>query len=90
MDQGAGKAPRRKAAIPMSSDNDEADFSRGGRGKQEETLPPRTGEEKKRKAAPEEEAGTSKKGKVSLPDYSATAAHSEEGWLPRGNPLVRS
>ena len=32
----------------------------------------------------------SKKGKVSLPDYSATAADSEEGWLPRKKPLVRS
>mgnify|MGYP000950010713 CR=1 FL=1 len=90
-DQGAGKGPRRKAIIPTSSNNDdETDSSRGGGGKQEETLPPRTGEEKKRKAAPEGEAGTSKKGKVSLPDYSTTAAHSEEGWLPRGKPLARS
>ena len=46
--------------------------------------------EKKRKAAPVGETGTSKKGKVSLPDYSATAADSEEGWLPRKKPLVRS
>ena len=49
-----------------------------------------TGVEKRRKAAPEWGAGSSKKGKVSLPDYSATAAHSEEGWLPRGKPLARS
>ena len=89
-DQGAGKGPRCKAVIPTSSDDDEADSSRGDGGKQEETLPPRTGDEKKRKAAPKGEAGTSKKGKVSLPDYSATAAHSEEGWLPRGKPPVRS
>ena len=46
--------------------------------------------EKKRKAAPEGDAGTSKKGKASLPDYSAIAADSEEGWLPREKPLVRS
>ena len=89
-DQGAGKGPRRKAIIPLSSDDDETDPSRGGGRKQEETLPPRTGEEKKRKAALEGEAGASKKGKVSLPDYFATAALSEEGWLPRGKPLVRS
>ena len=88
--QGARKGPRRKAIIPTSSDDDETDSSGGGGGKQEETLPPHTGEEKKRKAAPEGEAGTSKKGKVSLPDYSTTAALSEEGWLPRGKPLVRS
>ena len=52
--------------------------------------PPRTGEEKKRKAALEGEARTPKKGKVSLPDYSTTVAYSEEEWLPRGKPLVRS
>ena len=42
--------------------------------------------QKKRKATPEGEAGMSKKGKVSLPDYSATAADSEEGWLPGRSP----
>jgi len=31
-----------------------------------------------------------KKGKASLPDHSTTAAYSEEEWLPRGKPLVRS
>ena len=86
-DQGAGRGPRRKAVIPTSFDDDEADSSRGGGGKQEETLPPRTEEEKKRKATPEGEAGASK-GKVSLPDYSATTALSEEGCLPRGKPLA--
>ena len=89
-DQGVRRGSRRKAVIPLSSDDDEADSSRGGVGKHEETLPPRTGEEKKRKAAPEGEARTPKKGKASLPDYSAAAAHSEEEWLPRGKPLVRS
>ena len=52
--------------------------------------PPHTGEEKKRKAAPEGEARTPKKGKMSLPNYSTMAAYSEEEWLPRGKPLVRS
>ena len=89
-DQGAGKGPRCKAVIPLSSDDDETDSSRGGGGNQEEIPPPRTGEGKKRKAAPEGEAGASKKGKGPLPDYSATAALSEEGWLPRGKPLARS
>ena len=89
-DEGTRRGPRRKAVIPSLSDDDEVDSSRGGGGKQEKTLPPCTGEEKKRKAAPKEGAGMSKKGKVSLPDYSATAADSEEGWLPRKKPLVRS
>ena len=89
-DQGTRRGPRRKAVIPLSSDDDEADSSYEGREEQEETPPPRVGGGKKRKAAPVGETGTSKKGKVSLPDYSATAADSEEGWLPRKKPLVRS
>ena len=87
-DQGTRRGPCRKAVIPLSSDDDEADSSHGSGGKQEETPPPRIGGE--RKAAPEGEAETSKKAKASLPDYSATAADSEEGWLPRKKPLVRS
>ena len=79
-----------QAVIGSSSEDDEADSSRGGEGKHEEVPPPRTGEEKKRKAAPQGEARTPKKGKASLPDYSTTAAYSEEEWLPRGKPLVRS
>ena len=63
---------------------------RRGKTRRNSTSPYRGGGEKKRKAAPEGEAGTSKKGKASLPDYSATAADSEEGWLPRKKPLVRS
>ena len=89
-DQGGGKGPRCKAIIPFSSDDAETDSSRGGGRNQDETLPPCTGEERKRKAALEGEAGASKKRKVPLPDYFATAAHSEEGWLPMGKPLVRS
>ena len=90
-DQGTRRGPRCKAIISSSSDDDEADSSRGGGGKQEETPPPRIGGgEKKRKAAPVGETGTPKKGKVSLPDYTAIAADSEEGWLPRKKPLVRS
>ena len=89
MDQGAGKGPRCRAVIPLSSDDDETYSSRGGEGiKKKFHLPALGG--KKRKAAPEGETRASKKGKVSLPDYSATAAHSEEGWLPRGKPPVRS
>ena len=84
------KGPRRKAVIDSSSEDDEVDSSRGGRGKHEETLPPRTGKEKKRKATPEGEARMSKKGRASLPDYSTTAAYREERWLPRGKSLARS
>ena len=85
-DRGGDKGPRRRAVIPLSSDDDESDSSRGGGGKHEETLPPHIGEERKRKATPEGEARTPKKGKASLPDYSTTATDSEEGWLPRGSP----
>ena len=52
--------------------------------------PPRTREEKKRKAAPSGEAGTPKKGKASLPDHPTTAAYSDEEWLPRGKPRAMS
>ena len=75
---GTRRGPRCKAVIPLSSDDDETDSSRGGGEEQEETPPPRVGGGKKRKAAPVGEAGTSKKGKVSLLDYSATAADSKE------------
>ena len=88
--QGAGKGPRRRAVIPLSSYDDESNSSHGGGGNQEEMLPPPTGGEKKRKVAPGGAAGPSKKGKGPLPDYSATAALSEEGWLPRGKPPARS
>ena len=88
--QGARRGPRRKAVIPLSSDDEEADSSLEGEEEQGETPPPRVGGGKKRKAAPVGETGTSKKGKASLPEYSATAADSEEGWLPRKKPLVRS
>ena len=87
--QGTGKCPRRKVVIPSSSEDDEADSSRGGGGRHKDTPPPRTGEEKNRKAAPDGEARMPKKGKASLPDYSTTVAYSEEEWLPRGKPLVR-
>ena len=90
MNRGARRGSRRKAIIPLSADDDEADSSRGGGEEQGETPPPRVGGGKKRKAALVGESGTSKKVKVSLPDYSATAADSEEGWLPRKKPLVRS
>ena len=89
-DQGTRRGPRRKAVIPLSSDDDEADSSRGGEEEQGERPPPHTGGGKKRKAAPVGETGTSKKGKPPLPDYSATTADSEDGWLPRRKPLVRS
>ena len=41
--------------------------------------PPVLGGGGKRKAAPDGEAGTSKKGKASLPDYLATTAAVQEG-----------
>ena len=79
-----------QAVIDSSSEDGEADSSHGDGGKHEEMPPPRTGEEKKRKAAPQGEARTPKKGKASLPDHSTTATYGEEEWLPRGKPLARS
>ena len=59
------------------------------RRRKREAPPPGRGDRKK-KAAPSGEAKGSKKGRTLLPDYSTTAAYSDEEWLPRGKPQVRS
>ena len=87
---GTRKGLQCKAVIDSSSEDGKADSSHGDGGKHEEMPPPRTGEEKKRKAASLGEAGMPKKGKASLPDYSTTVAYSNEEWLPRGKPRARS
>ena len=46
--------------------------------------------EKKRKASTYGEAEAPKKGKISLPDYSAAATNSSEEWGPRVKPLAKS
>ena len=52
--------------------------------------PPPAGGDKKRKTAPSREAEGTKKGRTLLPDYSTTAAYSDEEWLPRDKPLAKS
>ena len=54
------------------------------------TLPPPTGGDKKRKAAPTGEAEGSKKGRTLLPDCSTAAADGEDEWLLRAKPLAKS
>ena len=75
---GARKGLRRRAVIDSSSEDAEADSSHGD------------GEEKNRKATPQGEARTPKKGRTSLLDYSTMAAYSKEEWLPRGKLLAKS
>ena len=75
---GTRKGLWHRAVIDSSSEDAEADSSH------------EDGEEKKRKATPQGEARTPKKGKTSLLDHSTTAAYSEEEWLPRGKPLAKS
>ena len=57
---------------------------------EEKSSPPLAGGDKKRKAALLGEAEGSKKGRTLLPDYSTAAAVSNEEWLPRDKPLVKS
>ena len=52
-------------------------------------LPLQPGD-KKRNAAPTEEAEGSKKGRTLLTDCSTTAAGGEDGWLLRAKPLAKS
>ena len=59
------------------------------RRRKRKVLPP-AGGDKKRKAAPSREAKGSKKGRTLLPDCSTAAAFSDEEWLPRDKPLVKS
>ena len=90
MAAGTRKGLRCKAVIESSSEDDKEDSPPEDGGEHEEMPPTRAREEKKRKAAPSGEAGTPKKGKVSLPDHSTTVAFRDEEWLPRGKPRARS
>ena len=87
--RGPGEAPGARPSYPCRlTTTRQIPPAEAGRNKKKLNLPVLG--EKKRKASPVGETGTSNKGKASLPDYSATAADSEEGWLPRKKPLVRS
>ena len=57
---------------------------------EENTHSPPTGEKKKRKASTHGEAEAPKKGKISLPDYSAAATNNSGEWGPRVKPLAKS
>ena len=73
-----------------SSDNSETHSSRENEEEEDEDSPPLAGGDKKRKAAPTGEAEGSKKGRTLLPDCFTTAADSEDEWLLRAKPLVKS
>ena len=72
----------------LSDDESEADSSH--QGEEEKKASPLAGGGKKRKASPTREAEGSKKGRTLPPDYSTTAAYSNEEWLPRDKPLAKS
>ena len=79
-----------KVVSDSSFEDTEAHSSNESEEEEEEKPPPQTKGEKKRKAAPSGEAEGSKKGRTLLPDYSTTAAYSEEEWLPRDKPPAKS
>ena len=70
------------------SDDSGADSSPENEEEKEDSLPEEG--ERKRKASPTGEAEGSKKGRTLLPDYSTTAAYSEDEWLPRDKPPAKS
>ena len=87
---GTRKSSRRQVVSDTSSDNSEAHSSHENEEKEDEDSPPPAGGDKKRKATPTGEAEGSKKGRTLLPDCSTTAANSEDEWLLRAKPLVKS
>ena len=87
---GTRKGLRRRVISDSSSENTDAHSSHENEEEEEESPPPPAGGDKKRKAAPSGEAEGSKKGRTLLPDYSTTAAYSDNEWLPRDKPLAKS
>ena len=87
---GTRKSVQRKVVSDSLSEDTMAHSSKDNEEEEEENPLPQTDGEKKRKVAPFGEAEGSKKGRTLPPDHSTTAAYSEEEWLPRGKPLVRS
>src|SRR4051812_6099577 len=86
---GTRKSSRRQELSDSSSDDSETHSSRGNEEEADKGSSPPAGEDKKRKAAPTGEAGRSMRGRTLPPDYSATAADSEDEWPPRAKPLAR-
>ena len=87
--KGTRKSSRRQVVSDSSSDNSKTHSSHEDE-EEDEDDPPPAGGDKKRKAAPTGEAEGSKKGRTLLPDYSTTAAYSDDEWLPRDKPLAKS
>ena len=88
--KGTRKSSRRQVVSDSSSDNTETHSSRENEEKEDEDSPLPARGDKKRKAAPIEEAEGSKKGRNLLPDCSTTAAEGEDEWLLRAKPLAKS
>ena len=81
---------RRKGASNVTSEDAETHSStEDDEGVEEKTRSPLTGGKEKRKASIYGEAEAFKKGKISLPDYSA-AANSSGDWEPRAKPMDKS
>ena len=80
----------RRNVVPNSSSEDTRVHSSNDNEEEEENPLPKNEGGKKRKATLSWEAEGSKKGRTLPPDHSTTAAYSEEEWLPKGKPLVRS
>ena len=87
--KGTRKSSRRQVVSDSSSDNSVTHSSHEDE-EEDEDAPPSVGGDKKRKVAPTVGAEGSKKGRTLLPDYSTTAAFSDEEWLPRDKPLAKS
>ena len=84
------RSSRHNVVLDSSSEDTGAHSSNDNEEEEVENPLPQTEGEKKRKAAPSGEAEGSKKGRTLPPDHSTTAAYSEEEWLPRAKPLVKS
>ena len=87
--KGTRKSSRRQASLDSPSEDSTAQSSPEDEEAEEDAPPPDEGD-KKRKASPTGEAGVSKKGRTLPTDHSATAADSEDEWLPRAKPLGKS
>lgn len=77
----------RKGALDTTSEDTETNSTTEE--EEEEIHPPPT-RGRKRKVSTQGKAETSKKGKTSLPDYSAATSNSSEEWDPRVKPLAKS
>ena len=88
---GTREGLRCKGASDVTSEDTETHSSIEGDDEEEEILPfPLQGGRKKRRSSTHGVAEASKKGKTSLPDYSAAATNISDEWVPRVKPLAKS